>query len=90
MARVSMRCFRSLGPMLRGFTVSAEELVYLCKLHAAKCALRRERDIQLSASRPKRETKMGMRLSVGEYPSYEIIQDIANIKPLRPASPAED
>lgn len=76
--------------MLRGFTVSAEELVYLCKLHAAKCALRRGRDIQLSASRPKPETKMGMRLSVGEYPSYEIIQAIANIKPLRPASPAED
>ncbi|KIR50745.1 hypothetical protein I315_06787 [Cryptococcus gattii Ru294] len=43
--------------------ISARELAYLCKLHAAKCALRRERDIQLSASRPKRETKMGMRLS---------------------------
>nr|KIR44103.1 hypothetical protein I312_06685 [Cryptococcus bacillisporus CA1280] len=70
--------------------LSAEELVYLCKLHAAKCALRRERDIQLSASRPKPETMMGMRLSVGEYPSYGIIQAIANIKPLRSASPAED
>lgn len=85
-----MRCFRSLAPMLRGFTVSAEELVYLCKLHTAKCALRHEGDIQPSVSRPKRETKVGMRLSVGEYPSYQIIQPIANIKPLRPASPAED
>ncbi|KIR71390.1 hypothetical protein I310_04697 [Cryptococcus deuterogattii CA1014] len=43
--------------------ISAEELVYLCKLHTAKCALRHERDIQPSVSRPKRETKMGMRLS---------------------------
>ncbi|UOH79962.1 hypothetical protein LQV05_002611 [Cryptococcus neoformans] len=46
--------------------ISAEELKYLCKLHAAKCALRRERDIQLSASRPKKETKLGMRPSVGQ------------------------
>lgn len=59
--------FSKLEPTLRGLAVSAEELKYLCKLHAAKCALRRERDIQLSASRPKKETKLGMRPSVGKY-----------------------
>ncbi|WVO24308.1 uncharacterized protein IAS62_005672 [Cryptococcus decagattii] len=63
------KCGGDLKKLARELTngkVSAEELVYLCKLHAAKCALQRERDIQLSASRPKRETKMGMRLSVGQ------------------------
>lgn len=77
-------------PTLRGFPVSAEELKYLCKIHAAKCALRRERDIQLSASRPKRETKHGMRPSVGEYPCCEITYAIANIESRRPASSPED